>query len=62
MSDFIISSFYEKMADVKFDAYGILDSANKIHTLGTDSKIIGRFSKCLLSQFLSKSHPKMDTS
>ena len=24
MSDFIISSFYEKMADVKFDAYGIL--------------------------------------
>ena len=30
MSDFIISSFYEKMADVKFDAYGILDSANKI--------------------------------
>lgn len=42
MSDFIIASFYEKMADVKFDAYGILDSANKIHTLGTDSKIIGR--------------------
>lgn len=42
MPDFIISNFYEKMADVKFDAYGILDSSNKIHTLGTDSKIIGR--------------------
>ena len=42
MSDFIISSFYKKMADQKFEAYGILDSNNKIHTLGTDSKIIGR--------------------
>lgn len=42
MSDFIIDSFYERMANVKFEAYGILDSNNKIHTLGTDSKIIGR--------------------
>lgn len=42
MSDFIISSFYEKMGDASFDSYGILDSNNKIHTLGTDSKILGR--------------------
>lgn len=42
MSDFIVSSFYKKMANKKFEAYGILDSSNKIHTLGTDSKIIGR--------------------
>lgn len=42
MSDFIISSFYEKMAVKKFEVYGILDSNNQIHTLGTDSKIIGR--------------------
>ena len=42
MSDFIISSFYQKMAGTNFEAYGILDSSNKIHTLGTDSKIIGR--------------------
>ncbi len=42
MPDFIISNFYEKMENVNFDAYGILDSSNKIHTLGTDSKIIGR--------------------
>lgn len=42
MTDFIISSFYEKMAHVDFEAYGILDAGNKIHTLGTDSKIIGR--------------------
>lgn len=58
MSDFIISSFYEKMADVKFDAYGILDSANKIHTLGTDSKIIGRifemFAQPILEQIASE--------
>lgn len=42
MSDFLISSFYQKMAGISFDAYGILDSGNRIHTLGTDSKIIGR--------------------
>ena len=52
MSDFIISSFYEKVADVKFDAYGILDSANKIHTLGTDSKIIGRIFEMLIQPIL----------
>lgn len=42
MPDFIMNSFYEKMAGVDFKAYGILDSSNQIHTLGTDSKIIGR--------------------
>ncbi len=42
MSDFLIDRFYEKMADVNFEAYGILDSGGKVHTLGTDSKIIGR--------------------
>lgn len=42
MTDPIISSFYEKMAHVNLEAYGILDSNNQIHTLGTDSKIIGR--------------------
>lgn len=58
MSDFIISSFYEKMQNVKFDAYGILDSENKIHTLGTDSKIIGRifemFAQPILEQIASE--------
>lgn len=42
MNDYIIDEFYAEMANVKFEAYGILDSSNKIHTLGTDSKIIGR--------------------
>ena len=54
MSDFIMSSFYQKMANVKFDAYGIIDSTNKIHTLGTDSKLLAEFSKCSLNQFLNK--------
>lgn len=42
MADLIIEKFYRKMAQVKLEAYGILDSSNNIHTLGTDSKIIGR--------------------
>ena len=29
MEDFVMSNFYEKMETVNFDAYGILDSANK---------------------------------
>lgn len=42
MSDFIIKEFYEKMKDVNLSAYGILDLNDNVHTLGTDSKIIGR--------------------
>ncbi len=42
MSDCIIRKFYEKMENVNLEACGILDSDNRIHTLGTDSKIIGR--------------------
>lgn len=42
MSDFIIDEFYREMKNVNFDVFGILDSTNKIHTLGTDSKLIGR--------------------
>lgn len=34
--------FYKKMKNVNISACGILDYNNKIHTLGTDSKIIGR--------------------
>ena len=42
MEDLIIEEFYEGMKDIDFNAYGIIDASNKIHTLGTDSKIIGR--------------------
>ena len=38
----LIESFYEKMKEQKFEPFGMLDSQNKIHTFGTDSKIIGR--------------------
>ncbi len=40
--DYIISEFYEEIKNEKFETYGILDTYNRIHTLGTDSKIIGR--------------------
>lgn len=54
MSDFIISSFYKKMANKKFEAYGILDSSDKIHTLGTDSKIIGRIFEMFVQPILEE--------
>ena len=54
MSDYIIDEFYEEMEHVKFEAYGILDSSNKIHTLGTDSKIIGRIFEMLAQPVLEK--------
>lgn len=42
MSDFLIDEFYSAMTNVDLNVYGILDSKERIHTLGTDSKIIGR--------------------
>lgn len=54
MKDFIIEEFYEEMKTVKFEPYGILDSQNKIHTLGTDSKIIGRIFEMYAQPILEK--------
>ncbi|MGN1381807.1 MAG: type II restriction endonuclease, partial [Eubacterium sp.] len=54
MSDFIIDEFYEEMKHVSFDAYGILDSNDMIHTLGTDSKIIGRIFEMITEPVLRK--------
>lgn len=54
MTDVIISSFYEKIAGVDFNAYGILDSSSKIHTLGTDSKIIGRIFEMFVQPILEQ--------
>lgn len=54
MNDYIIDEFYEEMKKVKFETYGILDSSNKIHTLGTDSKIIGRIFEMLTQPVLEK--------
>lgn len=38
----LIETFYEKMSEQTFEPYGMLDAQNRIHTFGTDSKIIGR--------------------
>ena len=54
MNDLIISSFYEKMKKVNFNTYGILDSSDKIHTLGTDSKIIGRIFEMITQPILEE--------
>ncbi|MBO5716294.1 MAG: restriction endonuclease [Clostridia bacterium] len=63
--DFIIDKFYEKMAEVKFDAFGILDSNNYIHTLGTDSKIIGRifemFAQPILEEIAAENGYRLKT-
>ncbi len=65
MSDFIISAFYKKMLDVNFEAFGILDSSNKIHTLGTDSKIIGRifemFAQPILEEIATENGYTLET-
>ena len=41
----LIEIFYEKMEKQNFEAYGMLDAQNRIHTFGTDSKIIGRINR-----------------
>jgi hypothetical protein len=61
MTDPIINSFYEKMAHVNLEAYGILDSNNQIHTLGTDSKIIGRIFEMFAQPVLEEIAKEMDT-
>ncbi len=52
--DFLINSFYEKMTGVNFETFGILDSTNLIHTLGTDSKIIGRIFEMIVQPVLEE--------
>lgn len=54
MEDFLISEFYQKMEGANLDAFGILDSDSKIHTLGTDSKIIGRIFEMFAQPILSE--------
>ena len=54
MADLIISTLYDKMKTVNFNVYGLLDAANKIHTLGTDSKIIGRIFEMLTQPIIEQ--------
>lgn len=59
LSDFLIDEFYKKMKGINLNTYGMLDENCKIHTFGTDSKIIGRvfemFSQPILSE-IAKEH------
>ncbi len=58
--DCIIEKFYQKMADVNFEAFGILDSGEYIHTLGTDSKIIGRIFEMFAQPILEEIAKELD--
>lgn len=53
------------MDGIQFEPYGILDSSNFIHTLGTDSKIIGRifemYAQPILESIADKHQLKLDT-
>lgn len=51
MNDFIMDEFYKEMQYINFETYGILDSSGMIHTLGTDSKIIGRIFEIVYSAY-----------
>lgn len=61
----IITSFYQEMKRVNLQPYGLLDSDNKLHTLGTDSKIIGRvfeiFSQPVLEKIAIKNGYVLET-
>lgn len=50
----IIQSFYQKMEAVDLDVYGIIDADDKIHSLGTDSKIIGRVFEMMTQPILEE--------
>lgn len=54
MDDFLMTDFYKKMQGVNLNAFGVLDSDNRIHTLGTDSKIIGRIFEMLTQPILAE--------
>ena len=52
MTDFIIEEFYKRMTNVNLNVYGILSADMNIHSLGTDSKIIGRIFEMLTQPVL----------
>lgn len=56
----LVKEFYKEMEEVSFEPYGIIDSSNKIHTLGTDSKIIGRIFEMFAQPVLEKIAVKHD--
>ena len=65
MSDFLMEEFYQRMSGVDFNTYGIIDTNQKIHTLGTDSKLIGRifeiFSQPVLADIAAAHGLRLET-
>ncbi len=57
MEDLLIKEFYRQMEGVDLNVYGLLDSGDRIHTLGTHSKIIGRVFEMFASRFWKRSLP-----
>ena len=52
--DEIINDFYALMQGVNLNALGILDASDNIHSLGTDSKLIGRIFEMLTQPILEQ--------
>lgn len=50
----LIKDFYKKMETVDLNVYGILGTDDKVHSLGTDSKIIGRVFEILAQPVLEE--------
>lgn len=50
----IINDFYSLMQTVNLNALGILDASDNIHSLGTDSKLIGRIFEMLTQPILEQ--------
>lgn len=48
----LIDDFYKKMKEVDLNVYGILGTDDRVHSLGTDSKIIGRVFEILAQPVL----------
>ena len=65
MSDYIIQEFYQEMNNQRIEPLGILDTGNRIHTLGTDSKIICRifemFAQPILEKIATRHHLILST-
>jgi len=54
MSLDLISTFYKEARTCNFDVFGVIDKNDVIHTLGSDSKIIGRIFEMMIQPILEK--------
>ncbi|MBO7060525.1 MAG: hypothetical protein J6W54_05440 [Fibrobacter sp.] len=54
MSIDLIPTFYKEARMCNFDVFGVIDKNDVIHTLGSDSKIIGRIFEMMIQPILEK--------